>query len=1003
MLNPATATAFVGRRRELEILSGKLDLACSRHGSVAMLVGEPGVGKTRVAQEFADRAAERGAVVLAGCCFEGDWQPPYGPWVEALGRYAGTLDPERLRDSLASNAAYLAHLIPEVRAALPDIPLAEPLGADDERLCLLDAVVQFLMASARENVHVLVLDDLHWADRDSLLLLRHLARFVNQTRLLVVGAYRDTELDLGQRHPLADLLAVLRREADYEHIVVHNLSRDEVSEYLAQAAGQPLPQALVEAIYAEASGNPFYVREVFRHLVEEGKVFHRSGRWSTDTSIAELGIPVGVRQLIDRRVSRLSEETRTLLRIVAGFAGGFEFSLLQALTELTEDVLLNCLDEALQAGLLRVTETPPTSPTYHFAHAIVRHTLYDSLNPDRRVRLHRRIALAMENGYKGHEQEHAAELAWQYWSSVSLPDAGQGLQYALAAAGQARRGYAPARAVSFLRMARDLVPDDALAERADVLGRLAVAEAEAFMLEDAQHSVEEALAALSASGAEPAVGAGLIVSVARALKQGGASPTLWEALVERGLALVGERRDLAWARLMLLRENWEQVSSGTVIAGRWLGLDAQAVAVARASGDEDDYAQTLNTFERRTRAETGAVLALARAWRRPTAILHALTIAGVDFAHRHGAFPEAIECFRELQAAGKRYGSIQAQADGLAQLGVIRISQGDLALARETFRQAQEVLPRLGAVHRLRWGETAAACCLAYYFEGDWPTLAGTAAQFATSQAAVRLPIGPLAAAFAAFAYARAGNPAEARRLLECFTPVVERLAPHNLTVAISCIVVWELEATEFADTYRRAIGDLVASGVGYLFLPHELGIARMDALLGRADEAAEYFCRTRDRMAADSCRPLRAIVDYDEALSLIRMSAASRDRIALLLDRALAVFAETGMEGWLERARTLRDRAAGDREDRRALRPPRSGVLTAREEEVLRLVARGKTNKEIAAELVLSLATVERHITNIYAKIGARGRADATAYAYTHGLAADPPADSTVLPLRPR
>lgn len=141
-----------------------------------------------------------------------------------------------------------------------------------------------------------------------------------------------------------------------------------------------------------------------------------------------------------------------------------------------------------------------------------------------------------------------------------------------------------------------------------------------------------------------------------------------------------------------------------MIAGRWLGLDAQAVAVARASGDEDDYAQTLHTLERRTRAETEAVLAVARTWRRPTAILHALTIAGADFSHRHGALTEAMECFRELWEAGKRYGSLQAQADSVSQSGLIQISQGDLALARETFRQAEELVPRLGAVHRLCWG-----------------------------------------------------------------------------------------------------------------------------------------------------------------------------------------------------------------------------------------------------------------------------------------------------------
>lgn len=199
-----------------------------------------------MAQEFADRAAQRGAVVLTDCCFEGDWQPPYGPWVEALGRHVRTSDPERLRERLAGSAAHLAHLIPEVRAALPDTPLPQPLGADPERLRFFDAVVQFLMASAQEDTLVLVLDDLHWADRDSLLLPRHLARFVGRARLLVIGAYRDTELDPGQRHPLADLLAVLCRETGCEQVVVQPLSYEEVTEYLAQAAGQPLPRALAD-------------------------------------------------------------------------------------------------------------------------------------------------------------------------------------------------------------------------------------------------------------------------------------------------------------------------------------------------------------------------------------------------------------------------------------------------------------------------------------------------------------------------------------------------------------------------------------------------------------------------------------------------------------------------------------------------------------------------------------------------------------------------------------
>ncbi len=213
----------------------------------------------------------------------------------------------------------------------------------------------------------------------------------------------------------------------------------------------------------------------------------------------------------------------------------------------------------------------------------------------------------------------------------------------------------------------------------------------------------------------------------------------------------------------------------------------------------------------------------------------------------------------------------------------------------------------------------------------------------------------------------------------------------HNAVVALSCMVVWELGATGLAGTYRRMALDLIASDVGYLFLPHELGIARMAALLGRTDEAAEYFGRAREKLGGDTYRPIRAIVDYDEALALVRMGAPDLGRVADLLDSAPAIFSEMGMEGWAGRARALRDRASRDREERPITRQSRDSILTAREAEVVRLVALGRTNKEIASDLVLSPATVERHITNIYTKIDARGRADATAYAFTHGLVREP------------
>ncbi len=986
----ASSTVFVGRQRELQALRAHLDSAFTGVGSLVMLVGEAGIGKTSTARAFAAFVRERGLMVLWGSCFEGDWSPPYGPWVEALGEYARTCPPERLQRELGPGAPPLVQLVPEVRAILPDTPLAALLPPDEERLRLYEAVSQFFLTIAQDQPTVLVLDDLHWADQDSLRLLRYVARFVRRAQFVIVGTYREPDLEMQRQPFLSEVLAVLRRETDYERITIHGLAEEEVAEYLDQAGQQHLPRALVRAIYAETNGNPFYTREIFRHLVEEEKIIPRAGRWSTDLSVSDLGIPEGVRQVLDRRVSRLSQETRRLLRFASAFTGGFTFQVLQALTELPEETLLNSLDEALEAGLIRTTGE---AATYDFAHAIVRHALYDELNPDRRARLHRRIALALEGIYAGCEMDYAAELAAQYHASTILPGAERGIPYCLAAAEQARAGYAHERAVVFLRMARDLLPGGPSGASADLLCQLAIAEAEALLLSDAHRSAEEALAALAASGTEPKAVAAFLVTVARALKDGGAPHSLWEPLVQRGLALVGDERDLLWARSTLLQDWTEPIATGTINAGRWRGYDPQAVAIARASGDEDDYARTLEPYDWRTRQETDAVLALARTWQRPAAILRALDVVARDLAFRHGAFREAAESFEELLTTSKRYGSIPGQAEALLQLSSCQLVLGDVALALQTEQHAREMVARLGPMHRLRLVmETGMATGDAYYLDGDWSALARVATRFVENPEAARSPLGLFVAANAAIDYSRAGNLMEARRILTALLAILPGMPPtmyvHNGTVNIAATSVWELGAVEFAATCRELALDLIAARIGGHFMgSHELTAARMAALLRDMPEASTYFMRARTVLETSGQQLLRAIVDYDEALALLYTHSTDHARISLLLDAALEQFRTLGMQAWLKRTLEQQEQLALRRHPTSSAKQVYPDNLTAREVEVLQLLAEGKTNKEIAAALVVSIPTVQRHIANIYGKIGARGRADATAYAISRGL----------------
>jgi DNA-binding CsgD family transcriptional regulator len=975
---------FVGRERELRALGERLERALAGTGSLVLVAGDPGIGKTRTLGEFAAAARARGARTAWGSSFEGDWHPPYGPWVEALGDVVRSLDPASLRRDLGAGAPALARLLPELATTLGDVPAPAPLGPEEERFRLFDAVAQFLVAVARRQPVVLVLDDLHWTDRDSLQLLAYCGRFAARGGLVLVGAYRDAPMDLGG--PLADTLAVLCRQDGYEHLALGGLSPEEVADYLARATRPPPPAELVRAIHAETAGNPFYLRQLWRHLVDERVAVQQHGRWVLTAELGSAGVPVphGVRHVLARRLARLSATASTVLHAAAALTAGFDFAILQTITGLPEEVLLGCLDEAVGAGLIQVRRR--ARGTWDFVHPIVRHTLYDELNPDRRARLHRRLAEALEQAHAAGTVDAAAEIAVQYHASAALPGADRGVDHALHAAAEATAHTAHERAVTLLRIAAELARSSDAATRARVWSRLALAEGDALLLADAERSTVRALDALAEAGAPPAASAELLAAAVRRLRDGGAPPEVCEPLVERGLALLGGARDLAWARLALLRDRFETVSAGTVFATRWLGYDPEAVALARAAGDEDDYAHTLEPFDWRTREETAAVLALARRWQRPAAVITALNVACRDALFLHGAFADALARGQELLAAATRYGSLPGQAEALAAIAAARRATADLALARQAADDAAELVARLHPDHRLHViVEVPLATMLAYYLGGDWAELARKAAGRAAAPAAGRPGLlGLHVGACAALAYARAGDPPAAERLLGALLPVLERVEPtmhhHTFTVHYSAIAAWELGAGHRAAGLRRLVERLAAAGAGdSLVASHSLCLARMSALRGEWARAARELAQARRDLDASGHRPLRAIADHDEALMLVRAGSGDAERIAALQAGALDAFRALGMADWERRALALRPADAPG---------PSPGGLTPREVEVLRLISAGRTTRQIAETLTVSRATVERHITSLYRKIGARGRADATSYALRQGVA---------------
>jgi hypothetical protein len=447
---------FVGRDNDLERLRQLWKEAAAGELRVAFLAGEPGVGKTRLAAELAGEVHDQGATVLAGRCDE-DMGVPYQPFVEALRYYVDHLPTGQSDGRFGRYGNELVRLVPEVAGRLPG--LEAPLRSDPEteRYRLFDAVAGWLAAVSAEQPIVLLLDDLQWAAKPTLLLLRHVIRSPELNRLMILGTYRDTEL--GHDHPLTELLADLRRQEGVQRLSLAGLGSSGVVAFLEHASGHALDDddlLLARAIHEETEGNPFFVREVLRHLGETAALEQRDGHWATRRPVEEVGIPEGVRDVVGRRLTRLSDGANRVLRVAAVAGTEFELPVLQAADVLDEEGLLSAIEEALAARL--VLEVGGSAGRYRFAHALVRATLYDALSDARRGGLHRKVAEAIEVVHAGHLDHYLPALALHY-ARASAPAAltRKAVAYAARAGAHALAQLAHDEAAGYYRQALELL------------------------------------------------------------------------------------------------------------------------------------------------------------------------------------------------------------------------------------------------------------------------------------------------------------------------------------------------------------------------------------------------------------------------------------------------------------------------------------------------------------------------------------------------------------------
>jgi ATP/maltotriose-dependent transcriptional regulator MalT len=976
------AEIFVGRRRELEALYAALDAACEGRGRLALLAGEPGIGKSRLALELTAQAAGREAGIAWGRCHEEAGAPAYRPWTQILGAVAATQEIEELRADLGAGGPDIAEIVPELRTRLPDLdpPAAALSDASETRFRLFGSIVRFLVNSSRRRPLVLILDDLHWADAPTLRLLEFLTQEMAESRLLVIGTYRDT--DVSRRHQLSDTLGALIRVPQTTRLHLSGLDIDDVSHFATTAAGMALPPWLTNAIHGQTEGNPLFVREVVRFLAQEG---HFKLALSA-TIPPTIRLPEGIREAIGRRLNLLSATCNDVLATAAVIGHEFRLDvLMRASRPHNDDVVVEAIDQALSAHIVEEID----SGSFQFTHTLLRITLYDELRTGERRRRHNAVGEAIEVVYRHDPAPVLSNLAYHFRAAGMGGSVDRAIDYATRAGHNADAALAFEEAINLFQNALDMLDT----KEAD----------------------------------DPDLRCGLLLSLARAqekLHDEGAPATLRAAADiarSRKLYDIFAEAALSYAEVVvryvehldvpseLLQEALDYLPPSELRLRTKIMSSLARVRLHQGRLDE-------------ARAIGSHAIAMARRQNDPATL--AMALAGLaDFPYKPHETDEALRDATEMAEAATSAndlevairahfrrstlllegGDIQgatATIDEMARLNTyvrqpffdayVHSCKARLALMRGSLGEAEELIRR---IQRLRLpqqpvNDPAAQMMFTLRRERDQLGMLGpVVAMFVRQTAAVAVWRPALA-----LLYVELGDLGSARAVFDELAPSDFQSIPEDARWT-TCIAYLAEVCVALDDRVRasrlyklllpwsgRNIGvglECLGSSDRFLGL-----LAAIERRWGDAERHFEQALEMNDRIGAILPRE-HTRRDYAEMLAR-RNAPGDGAKASALLDIAEGHASALGLIA-LGRRITLTRQLLTES-------PPKSATpdnLTGRELDVLRLIAIGRGNADIALALTIGQSTVATHVHNILTKTGCANRTEAAAYAARLGLLA--------------